>query len=143
MLTFKQISFVAIASALAATVFVADADARRGGGGGGGMRASAGRGGFGGNRAHVSHPIARPGLGNGIGNRPPEWANRPGYRPGYGWGAAAVVGAAAYSGYDNGYAYYGETTDAEAVAYCAQRFRSYDVASRTYLAKNGQRVSCP
>ncbi len=28
-------------------------------------------------------------------------------------------------------------------AYCAQRFRSYDPGSGTYLSKNGQRVACP
>jgi BA14K-like protein len=32
---------------------------------------------------------------------------------------------------------------ADAVAYCAQRFRSYDAASQTYLSRSGQRVSCP
>jgi hypothetical protein len=31
----------------------------------------------------------------------------------------------------------------EAVAECARRFRSYDPASLTYLASNGQRVPCP
>lgn len=30
-----------------------------------------------------------------------------------------------------------------AVAYCSQRFRSYDPASGTYLAKDGYRRSCP
>jgi hypothetical protein len=140
--------------------------------GGGGARISAGgvRGGFAG-RAHVSHPIA--GGGRFAANRPGWGGNRPGYgwggyRPGYGWGAAAVAGAAvgaglAYSNcydgycggydnaaYDNGYyasGYYGsdgyEASQSDAVAYCAQRFRSYDLRSQTYLAKNGRRVSCP
>jgi BA14K-like protein len=31
----------------------------------------------------------------------------------------------------------------EALADCARRFRSYDPASLTYLASNGQRVPCP
>jgi hypothetical protein len=34
-------------------------------------------------------------------------------------------------------------SEADAVAYCAQLFRSYDVESRTFLAKDGRRVSCP
>ena len=34
-------------------------------------------------------------------------------------------------------------SEAEAVRYCAQTFRSYDSGSRTYLAYSGQRVSCP
>jgi hypothetical protein len=142
------------------------------GGGGAAMRAGgAGRAGLanpGSRRAQVSQPIARPGIGNRpggggewAGNRPgggAGWAgNRPGWdnRPGWGWGAAAVgAGIAAssyygdgYSGYGYGDGYYGGYTEAantsDAVAYCAQRFRSYDVASQTYLARNGRRVSCP
>jgi BA14K-like protein len=31
----------------------------------------------------------------------------------------------------------------DAIADCARRFRSYDPASQTYLAYNGQRVPCP
>lgn len=31
----------------------------------------------------------------------------------------------------------------QAVAYCSQRFRSYDPASGTYLAKDGGRRPCP
>lgn len=30
-----------------------------------------------------------------------------------------------------------------AIAYCSQRFRSYDPASGTYLAKDGYRRACP
>jgi hypothetical protein len=51
-----------------------------------------------------------------------------------------------YDGYCNGYVntgYYGEAAASDAVAYCAQRFRTYDVASQTYVAKNGRRVACP
>jgi BA14K-like protein len=49
---------------------------------------------------------------------------------------------------DAGYASAGYTTDqtyeaSDAIELCAQRFRSYDRASQTFLAKNGQRVSCP
>jgi len=34
-------------------------------------------------------------------------------------------------------------SESDAVAYCAQRFRSYDIESRTFLAYNGERLSCP
>jgi hypothetical protein len=49
-----------------------------------------------------------------------------GYDPGYNQGYVAV---APYGGRD--------------VAYCVQRFRSYDVASGTYLGFDGLRHSCP
>ena len=176
MLKFKHIAAGVVVSAFVLAITAESADARRGGGGGvraggggGGaaMRAGAGvRGGVanvGSRRAHVSQPIARPGLGNRPGNGPswgnnrpgggnPGWGNnRPGwdnagwgYRPGYGWGAAAVGAGLAYSSYNNGYyneASYADTSDA--IANCAQRFRSYDLASQTYLARDGRRVRCP
>ena len=87
------------------------------------------------------------------------------YRPGLGLAAGAALGtAAAYggSGYygNSGYGAYasaaydtsgGDTyilngnymSESDAVAYCARRFRSYDVESRTFLAYSGERVSCP
>jgi hypothetical protein len=34
-------------------------------------------------------------------------------------------------------------SEADAVAYCAKRFRSYDIDSRTFVALSGERVSCP
>jgi hypothetical protein len=34
-------------------------------------------------------------------------------------------------------------SEADAVAYCTQRFRSYDPETRTYVGRGGQRVSCP
>jgi hypothetical protein len=37
----------------------------------------------------------------------------------------------------------GPPVDAEAVAYCARRFRSYDPRSGTYLGKDGYRHPCP
>lgn len=92
------------------------------------------------------------------------------YRPGLGLAAGAALGtAAAYndSGYFGG-GYYGNggygayataaydtsggdayilhgnyMSEADAVAYCTQRFRSYDPESRTFLTHSGQRVSCP
>jgi hypothetical protein len=52
--------------------------------------------------------------------------------------------------YDNSYGYYDDTTVAEAppvgddsVAYCMQRYKSYDPASGTYLGYDGQRHPCP
>jgi hypothetical protein len=114
-------------------------------------------------RPHVSPPIARPGPGgpgwsNRPGNRPPGWANRPGYnpgwgyRPGYGWGAAAAVGAglAASTYYDpyyyGGYGYYDEgayAAEADPIAECARRFKTYDPASQTYVVRKGVRARCP
>ena len=59
------------------------------------------------------------------------------------------------SGYDSryyndyayvpGYRYYmpGAYVAGDAVAYCKQRFRSYNAASGTYLGYDGQRHSCP
>ena len=181
MLTLKHIGCVTVAAVFALALAIDAADARRGGGGGmrgGGFSGGGGmRGGFsggggaamrsGGGRAHVSHPIARPGRpgdggwANRPGNRPPGWANRPGhrpgwgYRPGYGWGAAAAVGAglAASSYYDpyyyGGYGYYDEGAYAapagpdDAIAECARRFKTYDPTSQTYVVRKGVRARCP
>jgi hypothetical protein len=70
------------------------------------------------------------------------------YGPGWGVGAGllggAIIGgllAAPYYGNDS-YAYepgYG----GNAVAYCMQRFKSYDPRSGTYLGYDGYRHSCP
>jgi len=88
--------------------------------------------------------------GNWSGRR---WAGR-GNR---GWGpgvsvaiAAPYYGAYAYDyygyddyAYDNGYVAVVPDSDADAVAYCMQRFRSYDPASGTYLGYDGLRHPCP
>jgi hypothetical protein len=45
-----------------------------------------------------------------------------------------------------GPAYYGPApgpADADAIAYCARRYRSYDPASQTYLGNDGFRHPCP
>jgi BA14K-like protein len=79
---------------------------------------------------------------------------------GAGLGAAAAVGAATspwgwggstnyYGGdpyygagaYGNSYGSYAGDTDA--VAYCTQRFRSYDPATGSYLGYDGLRHGCP
>ena len=80
------------------------------------------------------------------------------YGGGYGggWGyyggglaAGAILGgllaAPYYDGYGyNGYGYgYEAPVDDSAVAYCVQRFRSYDPASGTYLGNDGYRHPCP
>ena len=179
MVALRHVGAVGLAVMFVLATAMDDADARRGGGGGGmraggvgggGMRAGGvggggmRAGGVGGGRSFAnvggprpSHPIAgRPGVGAGWGNRPggPGYG-RPGYgyRPGYGWGAAAAVGVGtglAYSAYDP---YYGEgnyysqdvsySTPSEAVAECARRFKTYDPASQTYIRSKGVRVSCP
>jgi hypothetical protein len=74
-----------------------------------------------------------------------------GYWPylGLGAAAAALVSAWPYA-YDYGYDDYGYEAPAYVapaydndVAYCMQRFRSYDPASRTYLGYDGYRHPCP
>jgi BA14K-like protein len=62
----------------------------------------------------------------------PDYAYAPGgYAPGYSDYAYAP------GGYTTGYSGGGD------IAYCSQRFRSYDRASGTYLGYDGQRHSCP
>ncbi|MEJ0077634.1 MAG: BA14K family protein [Alphaproteobacteria bacterium] len=196
MLTLKHLGCAAIAAVFVTALAIDAADARRGGGGGmrggggfhggGGMRGGGGGARFAGAGGGVrpSHPIARPGGGAGWANRPgtrpPGWAGRPGYgpgwaggyRPGYGWGAAAAAGAVgagiAYSAannngyYDPGYGYYDQGysdpgysdpgyvnvqpvagSNDDAIAECARRFRTYDPATQTYIRSKGVRASCP
>ena len=109
--------------------------------------------------------------GAGIGYRGAALAYRGGwngyYRRGLGVAAGVAVGTAAAGAYygDSGYASGGYASgayassaydesggytlngvymsEADAVAYCAQRFRSYDIESRTFMAYSGERVSCP
>jgi len=96
-----------------------------------------------------------------------QW--RRGWRGGGGWGwrgagagfiAGAIIGgalAAPYYGYGYGYPgpyyaeppvvygapVYGAPVAGDAVAYCMQRFRSYDPGSGTYLGYDGLRHPCP
>jgi len=76
--------------------------------------------------------------------------------PAAGFAAGAVVGSAlaapGYYAYSPGYDYYDDTPgyvvgeagpSGGSVAYCAQRFRSYDPASGTYLGYDGLRHPCP
>jgi len=82
------------------------------------------------------------------------------YRGGGGgfWpGVAVGVGVGSTYGYynspsyyDDSYGYYDDSavaaappSDDDAVAYCMQRYRSYDPASGTYLGNDGLRHPCP
>jgi hypothetical protein len=78
------------------------------------------------------------------------------HRSGGWWGPAAGFAAGALIGsaltapryyYGPGYGYYDdyayEAPGGNAVAYCMQRFRSYDPASGTYLGYDGERHPCP
>jgi hypothetical protein len=81
-----------------------------------------------------------------------------GFWPGVAVGAGIGLGAGAGYGYygspyytDDSYGYYDDSAvaagppvgDDDAVAYCTQRYRSYDPASGTYLGNDGQRHPCP
>jgi hypothetical protein len=78
-----------------------------------------------------------------------------GYRRGPGAGAAvgagiaglaagAIIGGAiANSQAQAAPVYAGPGQGADAVAYCARRFRSYDPASASYLGNDGARHACP
>jgi len=137
------------------------------GGGGGGPRISGGGGGgprF--NGGGGGAPVARFNGGGGGGGvyRPP---NAGGYRHGGGGGgfipgavAGALIGGALVGGYGYGYGpgyyapgYYDDQyydgavavapAGDDAVAYCMQTYRSYDVRSGTYLGNDGFRHPCP
>jgi BA14K-like protein len=80
----------------------------------------------------------------------PGYAYVPGYAymPGYAYSPDYAYAPGGYApGYsDYAYAPGGYTTEYSGggdVAYCSQRFRSYDRASGTYLGYDGQRHSCP
>ena len=100
--------------------------------------------------------IYRGGVGSGryaygYGHRGYRYGHR-GYWPYLGLGVGAIALASAWPYYDGGYyggGYYdqgytyGYGNDDSGVAYCIQRFRSYDPASQTYLGNDGYRHSCP
>ncbi|WP_080654820.1 MULTISPECIES: BA14K family protein [Bradyrhizobium] len=76
-----------------------------------------------------------------------SWHGHRGHRHGgwhrdrYGSGAAALGGLAA--GAIIGGAIANSRAQADANAYCSQRYRSYDPASGTYLGYDGMRHPCP
>jgi hypothetical protein len=85
------------------------------------------------------------------------------WRGGWGWGApvaggliaGAIIGGALAAPYGPGYyggpgygpppgvAYGPAPVEGDTVAYCMQRFRSYDPSSGTYLGYDGARHPCP
>jgi hypothetical protein len=166
-MTRTQILSSVAALALLATP-AASLAANRGGGGhfGGGARVGGGpamgarMGGYAG---------AAPAAGAAWRGGQAGWNNRSAWGGGGFWPGAAAgaavggLGSYAYYGggpgdygpgyadtyYDNGYYDTGATvavvpgTTGADSSYCAQRFRSYDPASGTYLGYDGQRHSCP
>ena len=86
----------------------------------------------------------RRGYYGNSGYYPGGYAGSAGYS--YASGAAPGGFGFASSAYGAGDAYIlrgAYINEADALAYCAQTFRSYDSASRTFLSRSGQRVSCP
>ena len=75
-----------------------------------------------------------------------------GYRGGYGYrgyrrgpGTGAIIGGLAAGAIIGGAIAAGQANAAaqQNAAYCAQRYRSYDPASGTYLNNDGNRYPCP
>jgi len=65
-----------------------------------------------------------------------------------GFTAGAILGGLLAAPYYNGPYYYPgpgyyEPVPADTVAYCVQRFRSYDPATGTYVGYDGRRHLCP
>lgn len=140
-------------------------------GGGGGYRAAQGApgtiygpGGAGGVRFGRPGAITpsgadpRPGYAGGNWNGGYRPRHRPpgGYWPGVAAGVAAgvAIGGSYYDPYyNNSYGYYDDgyyddgavavAPGGDEVAYCRQRYRSYDPASGTFLGYDGQRYPCP
>ena len=85
-----------------------------------------------------------------------RWAGpRRYYRPGYryyrrsigpgvaGLAAGAIIGGAIAGAARPNYYYDGGVVDGDSVAYCMNRFKSYDPSSGTYLGYDGMRHPCP
>jgi hypothetical protein len=113
----------------------------------------------------ASTAIVEPSLAAPIGQplaiaRPNSDVTQVWWRGGWGWGPGAVIGglaagaivggAIASSPYYYGNPYYGPPPayrygppPGDAVAYCMQRYRSYDPNSGTFLGNDGHRHPCP
>jgi hypothetical protein len=108
----------------------------------------------------VSNPVETVQYRRGWGGYRGGWGYRGGAGIGLGIAAGALLGGAiiasqgypyapgyAYGpgyGYAPGYAYGpGYAAGGDAIAYCQQRFRSYDPRSGTYLGYDGLRHPCP
>jgi hypothetical protein len=149
----KRITFAALTGALAIStvamaIDVASAAPRGGAYRGGVNRVGVGRVGV--NRVGVNR-YYRPGLGLAAGaalGTAAAYYGGGGYYSGGGYNGNIGYGAYASAAYDasgdDTYTLNGNyMSEADAVAYCAQRFRSYDIQSRTFLSYSGERVSCP
>jgi hypothetical protein len=134
-------------------------------GGGGAHFGGARIGGFSGTRMGGAGLASRGYAYRGAGIAPRGYGYRGGYGGRYygggyggGWGyyggglaAGAILGGLLATPYYDGYGYdgygygygYEAPVDDSAVAYCVQRFRSYDPASGTYLGNDGYRHPCP
>ena len=135
-------------------------------GGGGGFRGGGMAVAPGGDRGFRSGAVAGPGVvqpGVGGGRVAAGVYQGGGYRhyhrgggfwPGFAIGAGVGSAYGYYDNspyyYDDSYGYYDDSTVAagppagdDAVAYCMQRYRSYDPASGTYLGNDGLRHPCP
>jgi hypothetical protein len=66
-----------------------------------------------------------------------------GYRGGGGGGDGGAIAAGVVGGLILGAVIASEAQRQNAVNYCAQRFRSYDPGSGTYVGRDGRRHSCP
>jgi len=59
------------------------------------------------------------------------WGSVPPFGLGFNWRRPYIIGGIDYA------------PTADAVAYCARRFRTYDPTTQTYLARDGLRYYCP
>lgn len=75
-------------------------------------------------------------------HRGPHWRHRHWRDRHYGWGPA-IGGLAAGAIIGGAIANSQAQARANEIAYCSQRFRSYDPASGTYLGYDGKRHPCP
>ncbi|ABE62879.1 conserved hypothetical protein [Nitrobacter hamburgensis X14] len=120
-------------------------------GGGGGGHISRG-GGFGGGGRHMAgggwHGGGHHGGWRGGHHHRHSGGFYTGFYPGFGFGVGSAFASPYY--YDDSYGYYDDSPTVEVVpssgddvAYCQQRFKSYDVSSGTYLGYDGKRHPCP
>ena len=92
------------------------------------------------NRGYRGSGWVGPGIAGALIGSAIIGATRPyGYYDNSGYGAYGAY----EPGYDQGYAAASPYADGREVTYCVQRFRSYDVASGSYLGFDGLRHSCP
>lgn len=97
---------------------------------------------LGANGANVETVQYRPGWRHGGWHHGGYGYHHRGYgHRGYGTGAAVIGGLAA--GAIIGGAIANSQAQQNGVSYCAQRYRSYDPGSGTYLGNDGRRHACP